>query len=40
MIFLFCFMIWLIYHAIVGYKHYKMLIAKEKEDEEKNKKDG
>ena len=35
---LFCFMVWLLYHAVVGWKQYKILIAKEKEEEERNKK--
>jgi len=35
---LFCLLIWLLYHLITGIKHYKILIAKEKEEEEQNKK--
>jgi len=40
LVFLFCVLVWLIYHIIVGWKHYKVLIAKEKEEEENKKKGG
>ena len=30
---LFGFMMWLLYHLVVGYKHYKSVILKEKDNE-------